>query len=291
MKISVIIVAYKSPDVLSRCLDSFEEHNDLGEELEIIVVDNSPEDECIEKVMYRLKSVNYRYISADNRGFGTGNNIGAKVAKGEILAFINPDIILVEPVFKEVYDKFKESKNIEMLGVRLLSENLTPGFSFYYDYKCSVLKKQMIKIWNKIGRFDSKTMYISGADMFVRKKSFFEAGMFDENIFMYYEEPDITRRLLLNNRDGYVVFDSSHNMIHLEKKSTPHTLQMLDHEFESAIYYGKKYGLDYKRKVRFEIKYLKLKKFAYRIVRGCQQSADIENQIEHIENKFHRNGL
>ncbi len=49
MKISVIIVAYKSGDILVKCLDSIAKYNDIEDELEVIVVDNSPEDERIER--------------------------------------------------------------------------------------------------------------------------------------------------------------------------------------------------------------------------------------------------
>ena len=55
-------------------------------------------------------------------------------------------------------------------------------------------------------------------------------------------------------------------MIHLEKKSTPNTLNSVKYEFDSAIYYGKKYKLNYKRKVEFEIWYYKLKFIFYSLI-------------------------
>ena len=33
--------------------------------------------------------------------------------------------------------------------------------------------------------------------------------------------------------------------------------------YNSCIYYGKKYGLDYKKKIRFEYRYYKLKRMVY----------------------------
>lgn len=70
MKISVIIVAYKSGDILVKCLDSIAKYNDIEDELEVIVVDNSPEDERIERDLVKSQYKNYRYIPSDNRGFG-----------------------------------------------------------------------------------------------------------------------------------------------------------------------------------------------------------------------------
>ena len=45
----------------------------------------------------------------------------------------------------------------------------------------------------------------------------------------------------------------------------------------SCIYYGKKYGLDYKKKIRFEYRYYKLKKMIYRVLKN--QKAERMNEI------------
>lgn len=265
MKISVITVAYKSPEILEKSIESFFKYNDMGDDIEYIIVDNSPINERVNKRLSKDILNKIIYIPADNQGFGAGNNAGAMKAKGEILAFINPDIIFIEPIFSKIYERFETNKNIGIMGCKLLYEDLTPGFSFYFDYKYSAIKKWTLKLWNTLNYFDSKNMYIAGADLFVRKDVFFDSGMFDENIFMYYEEPDLTRRMK-NVGDWKVFFDNNLRMIHLEKKSTPNTLISVKYEFESAIYYGKKYNLDFKKKVSFEYKYLILKKYIYKLI-------------------------
>lgn len=285
MKISVIIVAYKSGDILVSCLDSIEEYNDLGDELEVIVVDNSPADARVDGALLKSKYQNYRYIPADNRGFGAGNNIGAKNAKGEVLAFLNPDIILIQPVFKGIYETFVQNHKLAFLGGKLLCENLAPGFSFYFDYKPSVVKKWSLKLWNRLNRFDSEQMYIAGADMFVRKKVFEQIGMFDENIFMYYEEPDISRRIRKCFPDSEIRFCPEFKMIHLEKKSTPSSLAMIGHEMNSCIYYGKKYSLDYQKKIRFEYRYYKLKRLIYQLLRN-EKSAKMNEIIGYLQQNY-----
>lgn len=264
MKISVITVAYKSPEILQKSIDSFFEFNDLGNEAEYILVDNSPREDRVDKKLSENTLAKITYIPADNRGFGAGNNVGVSVAKGELLAFINPDIIFIEPIMRKIYQRFQDNKSCGMMGCKLLYEDLTPGFSFYYDYQFSVIKKWSIKVFNKINKFNPNTMYISGANMFVRKDLFLSAGMFDEKIFMYYEEPDLTRRIKsLGN--WTVHFNSDLKMIHLERKSTPSSLNSTKCEFESAIYYGKKYHLNYRRKISFEYYYLLFKREIYKM--------------------------
>ena len=120
-------------------------------------------------------------------------------------------------------------------------------------------------------------MYIAGADLFVRRDAFYEAGKFDENIFMYYEEPDLIRRLRKVRKDCKIVYEPGIRMIHLEKKSTPMSMNMIGHEMDSCIYYGKKYELDYKKKIRFEYRYYKLKRMVYKVLKN--QKAERMNEI------------
>ena len=255
MKMSIITVAYKSPEILLKSINSLFKYNDLENEIEYILVDNSPVNERVNLKLPDEIMDNIIYVPADNQGFGAGNNVGAKHASGEILAFINPDIIFIEPILKNVYENFKLNQQLVMMGCKLLN-----------DY------------------FNVKNMYISGANIFIRKKTFFDCGMFDENIFMYYEEPDLTRRVkLLDN--NLIKFNKDIKMIHLEKKSTPNTLFSVKQEFKSAIYYGRKYGLDYIKKIKFEYRYLVLKRTIYYFI-DKNKYKNLQNVCQYIEENY-----
>lgn len=288
MKISVITVAYKSPDIVQKSIDSFFKFNDLGNDIEYILVDNSPEDERINKKLSKDTLNKIIYIPSDNNGFGAGNNKGVSVARGEILAFINPDIIFIEPIFSKIYNKFKENNKIAMVGCKLLYDDLSSGFSYYYDYQYSFIKKWSIKIWNKLNYFDSRKMYISGANIFIRKDLFILSGMFDDKMFMYYEEPDLTRRI--NKLGNYqIVYEKQCKMIHLERKSTPNSINSIKYEFESAIYYGKKYNLNYKKKINFEYNYLILKKRIYKYL-NKEKYESLKLVCEYLNNNYFMKG-
>ena len=108
-------------------------------------------------------------------------------------------------------------------------------------------------------------MFISGANLFIRSEIFEEAGKFDENIFMYYEESDLTRRIKKCSKQE-IKFDKNLKMIHLERKGSPVSPQMVNYEINSSIYYAKKHHLDYKKKLKFELRYLKIKIFIYQLL-------------------------
>ena len=65
MKISVITVAYKSPDILEKSINSLFQYNDIGDELEYILVDNSPENDRVDKYLSSQIMDKIKYIPAD----------------------------------------------------------------------------------------------------------------------------------------------------------------------------------------------------------------------------------
>ena len=277
MKISVIIVAYINTDVLVKSLKSIEKYNDIGNDLEVIIVDNSPEEKRVEKKLIDSNCRFTKYIAANNNGFGAGNNIGASIANGEILAFMNPDIILIQPIFSKIQKHFESNSNLALLGGKLLYEDLTPAFSFYYNYETGIISKWLIKLWNKLNIFNPHSMFISGANLFIRSKIFEEAGKFDENIFMYYEESDLINRIK-KIPDQEIKFDKTIKMIHLERKGSPISPKLINYKINSTIYYGKKYELNYKKKLKSEIFYLRIKIFIYQLINKSRVQ-DLKNII------------
>src|SRR6266480_1744701 len=99
MKLSIIIVHYKVKDELFHCIQSIK-NSYIQYDYEIIVVDND-EEKTIEKELKKKIPVVTYIKSPGNIGFGAGNNLGAKYAKGEYLFFLNPDTI----VSKHAIDK------------------------------------------------------------------------------------------------------------------------------------------------------------------------------------------
>lgn len=259
IKISVLIVSYKNLSVLKSCVESIIKFNDIGSYLEIIIIDNSPTDE-----IYNF-FFNYNHfisiIKNPNNGFGEANNVGAKMAKGDILLFLNPDTILTEPIFLFALSKFKNNTNLGMFGLKLVDKNFKTNMSYYFMDKYGFFLGQLIKLFNHLNIFINNKMCISGADMFFRKKAFFDCGMFDENIFLYKEEADITRRLLLNG--WQTGFYSEKKIIHLEGKSSESKITAFNQRLESRDYYCNKYGLDHGKIILKEIRFLKIKKFFY----------------------------
>ncbi len=86
--LSVLIVAYENRDDLTKTLPAL--LLELGDDDELIVVENKPGDGCAE--MVRELAPRARIVPmGGNAGFAAGINAGAEAAKGELLVILNPD--------------------------------------------------------------------------------------------------------------------------------------------------------------------------------------------------------
>lgn len=264
IKVSVVIVAYVNVDDLVSCLNSILEFNDIGEQLEIIVVDNSPGLSLYNFIVDEFPSVSV--IKNENNGFGGGNNVGARRAQGEYILFLNPDTVLVEPIFAGSVKEMEKYRNrdVAMMGFQLIGESGDRRFSFYWIKSGGLFRSFTIKLFKSLGCFLSGSMCLAGADLFIRRKEFFEAGMFDENIFMYYEEPDLTLRLLKIGKKSR--FIRRFRIVHLEGGTTGKgsaELKVLERRMESLKYFSYKHFDEqfFKDRVNLELRYARFKFF------------------------------
>src|SRR3989344_8602955 len=100
--VSLIIVSYKVKREIFNCIRSIIESKPKIN-FEIIVVDNDEKNTIEEDLKKQFPGVKY-VKSSKNIGFGAGNNLGAKHAKGGYLFFLNPDTEVLEGTINNLYD-------------------------------------------------------------------------------------------------------------------------------------------------------------------------------------------
>lgn len=245
VRLSVIIVSYMNWDVLSACLESIARFNDIGNELEVIVVEQSPSDDIYQYVAGKYPWV--KLVRNVNAGFGAGNNRGVEAADGQYYLFLNPDTVLVEPVFDWAINKFDSQSCLGLFGVALRDGNGNKSRSFNFRRPYGMLRALLWHIFDFLGLYLDKSMYIVGADMFVRAQAFNRAGRFDESIFMYYEEADLCNRL---NQCGFrTAFFGNKTIIHLEGKSSTN-LNAFSRELDSLELLCHKNKVNYRETLR-----------------------------------------
>ena len=197
---SVVIVTYNNRDDIDACLGSLQTYSP---DTEIIVVDNLSFDGTLDHIRQQYPHV--RAVSSGrNGGFGAGNNIGAGLATGTHLVFLNPDtevqagwlapliaalddpgVGLVTPtiLLKGTADRVNTCGNVVHLT----------GLTF-----CAGLNEPAPPL-------SARTMpvaAISGAAFVLRRTLWEQLGGFDEQFFMYLEDTDLSLRA---RRLGYTI--------------------------------------------------------------------------------------
>lgn len=239
ISVSIIIVNYRTPALTQACIDSIYTYTkDVN--FEVIVVDNNSEDDSIERLGKdnRIKLI----ASSRNGGFGYGNNIGMRVAKGKYFFLLNSDTLLRNNALKLFFD-YAEGHGIKTLyGCYLEGDDGTYRGSFHYFPALTIrafLKRIFYKQSYVPDYTDKEVECICGADMFIPRMAIEECGGFDENIFLYGEEGELQLRLA---KAGYKrMLISSPKIVHLEGKSSLMNDKMSKIRRESHLYVLKKY--------------------------------------------------
>lgn len=282
-KLSVIIVSYQAVDLLRDCLNSIKKYNDIGDGLEVIVSDNSPDMQLYDEISRDYPTV--KLVKNDNIGFGAGNNRGFEVSSGEYLLFLNPDTKLVEPIFAFAVEKFETDRDLAMFGIQQTDAKGNLLDSFGVLSLCgpkNIFAYLKLKRCRRAGKFKDGKMYPYGADLFLRRSAFLQAGKFDEKIFMYYEEEDLTRRIKLYSDAKKIAFFREKKLFHLgggtEEKSEASYLCALRRGLPALKYCAEKYSLSYKKIIKTIYRHIKMKFFATRLLRR-KDKADLYLKI------------
>lgn len=280
-ELSVIIVSYNCLPLIKQCIASIDRYNDIGDALEVIIVDNSQDDETINWL--RSERPDLISIDNENKGFGQGNNVGAKASHGKYLLFLNPDTILIEPVFGYAVEKFRSDPELGTFGVRLLDADQKRNHSFLLRWVPGMFRTKLNDLLVALDIFIPSKMFTLGADIFIRRDLFFENGGFDENFFMYCEEADLTNRV--NSSGMKNRFFRDKRIIHLEGKTqkTPNALRTYKRVTESRKYYCEKYGLDFRKNLNRELRYCKLKKTITGLLGRKDQAAAFGEIVDYIK--------
>lgn len=250
-KISIVIVTYNSEFLIVDCLESIFKYNDIGEGLEVIIVDNNSEN-----VDLMFKSIKEKYGAEivliknyKNSGYGQGNNVGIRVAKAPLIMIMNPDVRLLNTVFNKTISYFKDPE-IVMLGMFQMISDTKSGLSYSIKLNYpAILSIIETVIANKFNYYNSSKMYLSGSCFFIDKDVFNEIGLFDENVFMYGEENDLHHRLRTFKSSYKIIYDKKMSYLHLSD-NRPLSIKSWIQIFDSSICFCEKYGISKKKNIQ-----------------------------------------
>jgi GT2 family glycosyltransferase len=247
--ISIILVNYNGADVLIDCLNSLEKFIPQ-DNCEIIVVDNNSQDNSVDILNDKFPHIKLIKLPK-NVGFGSGNNAGAKVAKGEFIFLLNTDTILESNILPHLIELMSENPDVGIIGPKLLFPDksfqisFSPEISIKGEFTARKLhknaeNKNKLHIIEEDFQDIKEVDIVVGAAFFIRADLFNLLGGFDEKFFMYFEESDLCQRV---RNKGYKVLYTPHvSLIHIRGYSVNKISNKMAVEYRrSQIYYYHKH--------------------------------------------------
>ena len=176
----LVYVSYNSKKWIENCFASVMKSEYDLKKVSIIVVDNSSKDESVAilkdvKAKYESNLRDFTIVeSKENLGFGKANNIGFTKGTDEIVCFFNMDTELYPDTLQKLEDDIKVSeKDVALWELR----------QFPYEHP---------KLYDAITH---ETTWASGAAFAMKREIYQKLGGFDEKIFMYAEDVDLSWRI------------------------------------------------------------------------------------------------
>lgn len=210
--VSIIIINYNGKDYLKRCIESILENNYSN--YEIIVVDNASTDGTAEMLKKDFNGIaGLRFVSLDkNYGPAKARNEGVKLAKGEIISFLDNDTEVDPYWISNALKYFENDSKIGALQCKLLLLNDKNRIDYAGEYLGSLGFLVHVARYGEEdnGQYDEakELLAAKSAGMFIRKDVFDKIGGFDDDYFIFVEETDLGWRAWLAGYKTIFAYDS-----------------------------------------------------------------------------------
>lgn len=204
-EIFVLIVAYKNIDLIEKAIQSIKEE----EKIDIFILDNDSSGQSYNSLQ-QLKSRNsIQIISSDqNLGFSSGvnyalSNIIKNNSSYKFMFLLNPDAFLTKDLIFGLKKELIES-SCHAISPKIIYPNGKEWFSGgYIDLE---LLEYFIQTINT-SKSRSHINQFTGAVALLRIDSFINSGMFDDSLFLYWDEAFLSMRF---KKLGYKIGYANH---------------------------------------------------------------------------------
>jgi N-acetylglucosaminyl-diphospho-decaprenol L-rhamnosyltransferase len=188
--VSVVVVTFRSRDVVAECLESLREPNPGA----ITVVDNASKDGTAELVRERFPLV--RVLEVDrNIGFGAAANAGVETVESPYVLVLNPDARPLHGALSSLRECAAEHADAAIVVPALVDETGRPQPS-RVGYPTPRWTGAPALTSFPRARFASRDRgFAVGAALLFRREAFRSVGGFDPDYFLFYEEVDLCLRL------------------------------------------------------------------------------------------------
>jgi GT2 family glycosyltransferase len=213
---SIIVLNWNGLKELRPCLGAIAE-NTLIEEYEVIVLDNASEEPGVEEAVRPYAKA--RLIKEPvNHGFGRGNNIAARQARGEYLVFINNDTLPRRDWLRPMVDLQRSTPRVGIVGSRLVdSAGNTLYTGSYFQPAINAYADAGRNYPASFGDEPRECEVYVGCGILLKRELFDAVGGFDPHYFQGHEDFDLC--LKVRERGLRVMYCPRSMIVHIENVS------------------------------------------------------------------------
>ena len=213
-KLSVNLITWNGEKYIPYLFASL--RNQTFKDWELLVIDNGSSDGTAAKIEAELASfsVSAKFIKNNkNLGFAGGHNQGLRVTGGELVLFLNQDIILAPDYFEKIVG-FMETRPDAAAAQGVLCKWIFP------DGKTDIVDSLGLRVFKNRRVVDitesdgvAEVFGLSGALPMFRRSALLAIKIndeiFDEDFFAYKEDVDLTYRLRLSGFKSFITDETN----------------------------------------------------------------------------------
>lgn len=252
LEVAVVVLNYKTPELVADCLGSLCGQIDSGSQ-EVIVVDNCSGDDSADQIEATIDSEGWsdwvRVVrSPVNGGFAAGNNVGIKSANAKVYLLLNSDTIVRDGAIDLLMQLLDENPSISMLTPQLewpdgkhqisTFRYRTPITEMLYASRLGFLGQLFPRhvVARELHSFTQNLDWASFACIAIRREVFDSVGLLDEGYFMYFEDMALCR---MATKAGFsIAYQPEAHVVHLRGGSSPVKEQTRQRKRRPAYFYA-----------------------------------------------------
>lgn len=202
--IGCVVLNYNDADTTLDLLKRIEPMEIIDQ---IVLVDNKSTDNSLERLKDQESNKVHVVCAKKNGGYGSGNNVGIEYLRKnyscDYIIIANPDVIFDESVIKKMVNEFDEDTVI-VAPLTLDSKKerqlpiawKVPTVKDYFLFSSIVLNKIFKPFQYPIQFFNTDICEVDCVQgcLFMLNNSLIEDKLYDENIFLFFEESCIGKQ-------------------------------------------------------------------------------------------------
>jgi GT2 family glycosyltransferase len=205
-RISIAVISYNTRDLLRRCVAS----SFAAGATDVVVADNGSTDGTVEMLAAEFPRVRI-IVDRSNPGYGGASNAAIEACHNEYVLLLNSDTELYPGALTALCSYLDEHPRAAVVGPRLRNPDGSLQRSLHQfpsplitllDYSwvgpAVGLVPGLRKLYTASDAHERarRVPWVTGAALGIRRTPFQSVGGFDRSFFMYYEEVDLSYRLL-----------------------------------------------------------------------------------------------